>query len=49
VADFNADGKPDLTTTHPTTNTVAVLLNTTVTNRAPNAAADDYSTTEDTP
>jgi VCBS repeat-containing protein len=49
VADFNADGKPDLTTAHPTTNKVAVLLNTTVTNRAPNAAADAYSTTEDTP
>ena len=49
VADFNADGKPDLTTAHPTTNTVAVLLNTTVTNRAPAAAADAYSTAEDTP
>jgi VCBS repeat-containing protein len=49
VADFNADGKPDLTTTHPTTNNVSVLLNTTVTNRAPAAAADAYSTAEDTP
>jgi len=49
VADFNADGKPDLTTAHPTTNTVSVLLNTTVTNRAPAAAADAYSTAEDTP
>jgi hypothetical protein len=49
VADFNADGKPDLTTAHPTTNNVAVLLNTTVTNRAPAAAADSYSTAEDTP
>ena len=49
VADFNADGKPDLATTHPTTNTVAVLLNTTtVPNRAPTAAADAYSTAEDT-
>jgi VCBS repeat-containing protein len=49
VADFNADGTPDLTTTHPTTNTVAVLLNTTVTNRAPTANPDAYSTAEDTP
>ena len=49
VADFNGDGKPDLTvTTHPTTNNVAVLLNTTVTNQAPTAAADAYSTAEDT-
>ena len=48
VADFNADGKPDLATAHPTTNTVSVLLNTTVTNRAPTAAADAYSTAEDT-
>ena len=49
VADFNADGKPDLTTAHPTTNNVAVLLNTTVTNRAPTANPDAYSTAEDTP
>jgi VCBS repeat-containing protein len=49
VADFNADGKPDLTTAHPTTNNVSVLLNTTVTNRAPAAAADAYGTAEDTP
>jgi VCBS repeat-containing protein len=49
VADFNADGKPDLATAHPTTNNVSVLLNTTVTNRAPAAAADAYSTAEDTP
>jgi VCBS repeat-containing protein len=50
VADFNADGKPDLATAHPTTNTVAVLLNTTetVTNRAPTAADDAYTTAEDT-
>jgi VCBS repeat-containing protein len=48
VADFNADGKPDLATAHPTTNNVAVLLNTTVTNRAPTAAADAYTTSEDT-
>jgi VCBS repeat-containing protein len=48
VADFDADGKPDLATAHPTTHTVAVLLNTTVTNRAPTAAADAYSTNEDT-
>jgi VCBS repeat-containing protein len=48
VADFNADGKPDLATAHPTTNSVAVLLNTTVTNRAPTAAADAYTTGEDT-
>jgi hypothetical protein len=45
VADFNADSKPDLTTTH----NVSVLLNTTVTNRAPTANPDAYSTTEDTP
>jgi VCBS repeat-containing protein len=49
VADFNADGKPDLTTANPTTSNVSVLLNTTVTNRAPTAAADAYSTAEDTP
>ena len=49
VADFNADSKPDLTTTHPTTHNVSVLLNTTVTNRAPTANPDAYSTTEDTP
>jgi VCBS repeat-containing protein len=49
VADFDADGKPDLATAHPTTNTVAVLLNTTtVPNRAPTAAADAYTTAEDT-
>jgi hypothetical protein len=48
-ADFNADGKPDLTTAHPTTNNVSVLLNTTVTNRAPATTADAYSTAEDTP
>jgi VCBS repeat-containing protein len=48
VADFNADGKPDLATTHPTTNTVAVLLNTTVTNRPPTATDDAYTTAEDT-
>ena len=49
MADFNADSKPDLTTTHPTTHNVSVLLNTTVTNRAPTANPDAYSTTEDTP
>jgi VCBS repeat-containing protein len=48
VADFNADGKPDLTTTHPTTNDVSVLLNTTLTNQAPTAKPDAYSTAEDT-
>ena len=48
VADFNADSKPDLTTTHPTTHNVSVPLNTTVTNRAPTANLDAYSTTEDT-
>jgi hypothetical protein len=31
VGDFNRDGDPDLATTHPTTNKVSVLLNTTVT------------------
>ena len=49
MGDFNADGKPDLTTVHPTTHNVAVLLNTTVTNRAPTAADGSYSTAEDTP
>jgi VCBS repeat-containing protein len=49
VADFNDDGKPDLTTANPTTNNVSVLLNTTtVPNRAPTAAEDSYSTAEDT-
>ena len=48
VADFNGDGKPDLAATKFTTDNVAVLLNSTVTNQAPAAAGDAYSTAEDT-
>ena len=47
AADFNGDGKPDLAATKFNTGNVAVLLNTTVTNQAPVAAADAYSTAED--
>jgi VCBS repeat-containing protein len=48
AADFNADGKPDLAATKFNTDNVAVLLNSTVTNQAPTAAADTYATAEDT-
>jgi VCBS repeat-containing protein len=48
AADFNGDGKPDLAATKFNTDNVAVLLNSTVTNRAPVATNDAYSTTEDT-
>jgi VCBS repeat-containing protein len=48
VADFNDDDKPDLVTAHPTANNVSVLLNTTVTNRAPTSSPDAYATGEDT-
>jgi VCBS repeat-containing protein len=48
VSDFNRDGKPDFAVTSFNSDTVAVRLNTTVTNQAPSAADDAYSTTEDT-
>jgi VCBS repeat-containing protein len=48
AADFDGDSKPDLAATKFNTDNVGVLLNSTVTNRAPVAAADTYSTAEDT-
>jgi VCBS repeat-containing protein len=48
VGDFNRDGKPDFAVASFNSATVAVRLNTTVTNRAPTAAADASSTGEDT-
>jgi VCBS repeat-containing protein len=48
AADFNGDGKPDLAATKFNTDNVAVLLNSTVTNQAPVAAGDAFSTAEDT-
>jgi VCBS repeat-containing protein len=48
AADFNGDGKPDVAATKFNANNVAVLLNSTVTNQAPAAAGDAYSTAEDT-
>ncbi len=50
VGDFNGDGKPDLAVANTTfsNDNVAVLLNNTTTNQAPTAAADAYSTAEDT-
>ena len=48
VSDFNRDGKPDFAVTSYNTDSVAVRLNTTVTNQAPTATADAYSTAEDT-
>jgi VCBS repeat-containing protein len=48
AADFNGDGKPDLAATKFNTDNVAVLLNSTVTNQAPVATGDAYSTAEDT-
>ena len=48
VGDFNRDGKPDFAAASFNSDTVAVRLNTTVTNQAPTAAADAYSTGEDT-
>jgi VCBS repeat-containing protein len=50
VGDFNGDGKPDLAvanTTFPPDN-LAVLVNHTSINQAPVAAADAYTTAEDT-
>ena len=48
VGDFNRDGKPDFAAASFNSDTVAVRLNTTVTNQAPTAAADTYTTAEDT-
>jgi VCBS repeat-containing protein len=48
VGDFNRDGKPDVAAASFNSDTVAVRLNTTVTNQAPTAAADACSTAEDT-
>jgi VCBS repeat-containing protein len=48
VGDFNADGRPDLGVANANNDNVSVLLNNTVTNQAPVAAADAYSTAEDT-
>jgi VCBS repeat-containing protein len=48
VGDFNSDGKPDFAIASYNSSTVSVRLNTTVTNQAPTAAADAYSTAEDT-
>src|SRR5512132_2282183 len=48
AADFNGDGKPDLAATKFNTDNVAVLLNSTVTNQAPVATGDAFSTAEDT-
>jgi VCBS repeat-containing protein len=51
VGDFNGDGKPDLAVANPTFSdrNVAVLINRTSINQAPVAAADAYTTAEDTP
>jgi VCBS repeat-containing protein len=51
VGDFNGDGKPDLVVANPTfpPNNLAVLVNHTSINQAPVAAADAYTTAEDTP
>jgi VCBS repeat-containing protein len=48
AADFNGDSKPDLVATKFNTDNVAVLLNNTVSNQAPVAAGDAFSTPEDT-
>src|SRR4029450_1497076 len=48
AADFNGDGKPHLAPTKFNTDNVAVLLNSTVTNQAPIAVGDAFSTAEDT-
>jgi VCBS repeat-containing protein len=51
VGDFNGDGKPDLAVANPTfpPDNLAVLVNHTSINQAPVAAADAYTTAEDTP
>jgi VCBS repeat-containing protein len=48
VGDFNRDGKPDFAVASFNSDSVSVRLNTTVTNQAPTAAGDAYSTAEDT-
>ncbi len=48
VGEFNGDGKPDLAVSNFNNDNVSVLVNTTVTNRPPAAAADAYTTAEDT-
>jgi VCBS repeat-containing protein len=48
VSDFSRDGKPDFAVASFNSDTVSVRLNTTVTNQAPTAVADTYSTGEDT-
>ena len=47
VSDFNRDGKPDFAVASFNSDTVAVRLNTTITNQAPTAVGDAYSTAED--
>jgi VCBS repeat-containing protein len=47
VGDFNRDGKPDFAVASYNSDTVSVRLNATVTNQAPTAAADAYTTAED--
>ncbi len=48
VGDFNGDSKPDLAVANVNSGNVSVLVNSTVTNRAPAAVDDAYSTAEDT-
>jgi VCBS repeat-containing protein len=48
VGDFNSDGKPDFAVASFNSDSASVRLNTTVTNQAPTAAGDAYSTAEDT-
>jgi VCBS repeat-containing protein len=48
MGDFNVDGRPDLGVANANDDNVSVLLNSTVVNRAPVAAADAFSTAEDT-
>jgi VCBS repeat-containing protein len=47
VGDFNGDSKPDLAVANVNSGNVSVLVNSTVTNRAPAAVDDAYSTAED--
>jgi VCBS repeat-containing protein len=48
VGGFDGDSKPDLAVTNFNNDNVSVLLNSTVTNQAPVATTDAYSTPEDT-